>query len=89
MILMTKLAPEPPDLQEGKKIVEQYLGSKGATGFAWSPESNTRTWRVDFACESKRYKAYMNHVSLSDLRRDPQRTAKLDALWAGRSIVQS
>ena len=89
MILMTKLAPEPPDLQQGKKNVEDHFGSKGATRFEWSRDFDTRTWCVAFAFESKTYKAYMNQVSLSDLSGDSQRAAKLDAIWADRSIVES
>ena len=76
-----------PEVQQGKQIVERFLSGKGAADFEWSGDFDTRNWRVTFDWSGVRYITPINQISLTNLRNDPLKATKLEALWKNKTQI--
>ncbi len=83
--MQIRIKGDDPQVQQGKQIVEAFLGAKGAAGFEWNQEFESRNWRVAYDWNGCRYESRITRVSLTDLKNDAQKEAKLNALWDTKS----
>lgn len=84
---MFSMDNDNPEVQQGKQIVEPFLARKGAANFKWDRDFDTRNWTLRFEWGGRRYASSITHVSLTNLRNDPLKATKLEALWKNKTQI--